>query len=86
MEVEDTYLRLNRDLASFFTYLDGKIGKENYTVFLTGDYGAGHNAGFLADNKIPGSYWQSDTLQKELNQHLELVCKVKNLITSFLNS
>lgn len=85
VEVEDMYLRLDRDLASFFTYLDGKIGKENYTVFLTADHGAGHNAVFLEDNKIPGGFWQSDPLQKELNQQLERSYKVKNLITGFSN-
>src|SRR5690606_38401372 len=29
IEVEDTYLRLDKDLASFFDFLDQKIGKDN---------------------------------------------------------
>ena len=29
IEVEDTYLRLDKDLAGFFTFLDSKIGKSS---------------------------------------------------------
>src|SRR6202012_3059728 len=47
VEIEDTYLRLDRDIANFLTYLDAKIGKGNYTVFLTADHGAAHNTTFL---------------------------------------
>lgn len=35
IEVEDTYLRLDRDLADFFNNLDKKVGKGNYLVFLS---------------------------------------------------
>ncbi|MBI1343640.1 MAG: alkaline phosphatase family protein [Terrimonas sp.] len=53
IEIEDTYLRLDRDLASFFAFLDQKVGKGNYTVFLTADHGVAHNPGFLQEHKIP---------------------------------
>src|SRR5690606_38254525 len=39
-KIEDTYLRLDKDLGEFFKYLDQKIGKGNYTVFLSADHGA----------------------------------------------
>ncbi len=45
-EIEDTYLRLDRDIAAFLTYLDAKVGKGNYTVFLSADHGAAHNTAF----------------------------------------
>ncbi|MBP1638906.1 MAG: type phosphodiesterase/nucleotide pyrophosphatase [Bacteroidetes bacterium] len=53
IEIEDVYLRLDRDLASFFSYLDQKIGKGNFLVFLTADHGAAHAEGFLETNKMP---------------------------------
>ncbi|MGY0427144.1 MAG: alkaline phosphatase family protein, partial [Polaribacter sp.] len=40
VETEDTYLRLDKDLADFFSFLDKKVGKGNYTLFLTEDHGA----------------------------------------------
>jgi predicted AlkP superfamily pyrophosphatase or phosphodiesterase len=86
IETEDTYLRLDKDLASFFTYLDNKVGKGNYTVFLSADHGAAHNPNLLIDNKIPAGLWQSGKYQKELNQQLEKAFNVKNIVTSFSNS
>lgn len=41
IEVEDNYLRLDRDLAIFFENLDKQFGKD-YTVFLTADHAVAH--------------------------------------------
>jgi predicted AlkP superfamily pyrophosphatase or phosphodiesterase len=86
IEVEDTYLRLDKDLGDFFTYLDYKFGKGTYTVFLTADHGAAHNPNFLGDNKIPAGYWGSAQVQKDLNAALEKTYNAKNIVTSFINS
>ncbi|MHB1178767.1 MAG: alkaline phosphatase family protein, partial [Daejeonella sp.] len=85
IEVEDTYLRLDRDLASFFTYLDTKVGKGNYSVFLTADHGVAHNANFLLDNKISAGIFPSSNVMTQLNVSLEKEFKVKNIIRSFSN-
>jgi predicted AlkP superfamily pyrophosphatase or phosphodiesterase len=85
VEVEDTYLRLDKDLAAFFTYLDAKLGKGNYTVFLTADHGAAHNPNFLLDNKIPAGMWNEGTTRTGLNKMLEDKYKQKNLVLSFNN-
>ncbi len=53
IEVEDMYLRLDNELASFFRYLDRHVGKGAYTVFLTADHGGAHNAQYMQDIKIP---------------------------------
>ncbi len=86
VEIEDTYLRLDRDLASLFTYLDAKVGKGNYTVFLTADHAAAHNPNFLQDNKMPAGYFNSGQVQKELNAELEKSYGVKNIVRSFSNT
>ena len=83
IETEDTYLRLDQDLASFFKFLDDKVGQGNYTVFLTADHGAGHNTNFLKDHHIPAGSWQSSNYQNELNKMLEEKYSVKNLVLSF---
>jgi predicted AlkP superfamily pyrophosphatase or phosphodiesterase len=85
VEVEDTYLRLDRDLASFFTYLDATVGKGNYTVFLTADHGAAHNPNFLADHKIPAGTWDDGLAQKEMNALLNDKYKVDKLVISMDN-
>jgi hypothetical protein len=53
IEVEDNYLRLDRELADFFRFLDKKFGKK-YTVFLTADHAVAHAQGFSKEHKLPG--------------------------------
>lgn len=53
IEVEDMYLRLDKELASFFRHLDRHVGKGAYTVFLTADHGGAHNAKYMQDVRIP---------------------------------
>ncbi|KAA5544168.1 alkaline phosphatase PafA [Adhaeribacter rhizoryzae] len=85
IEVEDMYLRLDRELADFFATLDKTLGKGNYTVFLTADHGASHNPNFLIDNKIPGGFWPASAQLKELNNMLEAKYKVGKIVLSLSN-
>jgi predicted AlkP superfamily pyrophosphatase or phosphodiesterase len=59
VELEDTYIRLDRQLADFLKFLDEKLGKEAYMVFLTADHGVVANPRFLNDNNMPGGYINS---------------------------
>ncbi|ARV15034.1 alkaline phosphatase PafA [Polaribacter sp. SA4-12] len=56
IETEDTYLRLDKDLADFFQFLDKQVGKGNYTLFLTADHAAVHAPSYLQSLKIPAHY------------------------------
>lgn len=85
VEVEDTYLRLDRDLAAFFIYLDKQIGKGNYTVFLTADHGAAHNPQLLMDKNIPAGFLDGKQALKDLNTLLETKYGVPSLVLSFIN-
>ncbi|ACU05554.1 alkaline phosphatase PafA [Pedobacter heparinus] len=86
IETEDTYLRLDKDIAEFLTYLDAKVGKGNYTLFLSADHGAAHNVKFSNDNKLPSSNWSGSKVQREMNQALEDVFKVKDIVLSMMNA
>ncbi|MDX1956767.1 MAG: alkaline phosphatase PafA [Chitinophagaceae bacterium] len=83
IEIEDTYLRLDRDLAAFFAYLDLKVGKGQYTVFLTADHAVAHVPGFDQANKLPGTSMASTTsdLQKKLTEKFG----INNLILDAAN-
>lgn len=70
VEVHDMYLRLDRDLAEFFEYLDGKIGKGEYTVFLTADHGAADVPQFNTDLGMPGGYMATMNLDSLLRTTL----------------
>lgn len=69
-KIEDTYLRLDQDFADFFTYLDQKVGKGNYTVFLSADHGAAHNPKYIQDEKGNAGFFYKNDVLKGLNSIL----------------
>ena len=85
VEIEDTYLRLDREIANFLTYLDAKVGKGNYTVFLTADHGAAHNTAFLNDHNIPAGVWDEGATLKGLNKYLEEKYNEKRVVLNLGN-
>lgn len=84
IEIEDIYIRLDRDLANFFHYLDQKIGKDNYLLFLTADHGAAHAEGFMEANKMPTGFLEKD-IESNLQKILEKQFGVKQLIFGITN-
>ena len=85
VEIEDTYLRLDKDIADFLQFLDTKLGKGNYTVFLSADHGVAHIPAFLAGHKIPGGNFEDADLRKEINQMIDTNFGVKNVVQSLQN-
>ena len=68
VEVEDTYLRLDDDLARIFSKLDEKIGKGNYTVFLTADHAVSPIPQYVLDNKFYAGYFDKVEFLKKINK------------------
>jgi predicted AlkP superfamily pyrophosphatase or phosphodiesterase len=85
VEVEDLYLRFDKDLASFLKYLDEKIGKGQYLIFLTADHGVAHNPYFMRDNKLPAGAYQQSAVLKQLNDSLLKNFNTANLIEQSMN-
>lgn len=86
IETEDTYLRLDRDIARLLAALDQKIGKGEYLLFLTADHAAAHNFKFLTDKGIPAGGWDIRKTKAALNSHLKAEFKTDcNLVSGLLN-
>ena len=85
IEIEDTYLRLDKDIADFLQYLDKKLGKGNYLTFLTADHGVAHIPAFLAEHKIPAGTFSEEEFLKEINQEIEIKFDLKKIVQSVQN-
>jgi predicted AlkP superfamily pyrophosphatase or phosphodiesterase len=68
IEVEDAYIRLDKNLEDLFNHLDNKVGKGNYTLFLTADHGAAENPSFLQSMKIPAGYVDHHLVKRKLKE------------------
>ena len=85
IEVEDTYLRLDKDLATLFQLLDQKVGTGEYLVFLTADHGAAHAIGYDQLHKIPSDFWDEAPLTTGLNNMLAGKFGTDKIVRSIMN-
>jgi len=67
-EVQDTYIRLDKEIERLLNFLDQHVGSNEYTIFLTADHGATNAPGFLKENKIAVNYFSS----KKWKEYIEL--------------
>lgn len=84
-EIEDTYLRLDLDLARLLTNLDEQVGEGNYTLFLTADHGGVDVPSYLTSIKIPSGYFDDVEFEKDLNQFLFKKYEKEDLLESVSN-
>lgn len=84
-EVQDTYIRLDKDLERLFEALDRKVGNGEYTVFLTADHGAIDVPAYLADKKIPAGYIDFEAMKNKFEEFLKYSFGTTDIIKNFSN-
>jgi len=85
-EVQDTYLRLDKDIERLLTALDDKVGQGNYTLFLSSDHGAVEVPSYLQSVKIPAGYFDTDGFKNRLNETMIFNHKAEKLIKNISNN
>jgi Type I phosphodiesterase / nucleotide pyrophosphatase len=82
IEAEDGFLRLDKELGSLLDFLDTKVGKGQYTVFLSADHGAAQVPEFMQENKLPGGRVFLGTVISNLNKQLKEKYNLSEIIVS----
>ncbi len=72
-EALDAFLRMDRELAHFFGFLDQEVGLENTLIFLTADSGASYGHGWLNKLGIPAGEFNQDAAVSLLSSYLNIV-------------
>jgi predicted AlkP superfamily pyrophosphatase or phosphodiesterase len=85
IEIEDVYLRLDKELGAFYKYLDQKLGKGNYLVFLTADHGAAHAINFMKEYKMPAEFLELKKITTSLNDALKAQFGAEKIVLSNTN-
>ncbi len=85
IEVEDTYIRLDKNIEDLLNNLDKSIGEGNYTVFLTADHGVAEVPQYLRDNKVPAGYFNADATEAGLKEFLQKYFPDKKIIEDISN-
>lgn len=70
IELEDTYIRLDKEISELLDFVDAHVGRKNALVFLTADHGAAAIPAYSMELKVPAGYVNetkiTDTLKKYL--------------------
>ena len=84
VELEDIYLRLDLEIGKLIKELEKRVGKDQFTLFLTADHAVVPVPQYLIDNKLPGGYVFLDNNLINLNEDVkikygsDLILAVKN--------
>ncbi len=82
----DVYMELDKQMAAFFNFLDEKVGKGNYLLFLTADHGAAHNHNLLKGHKIPAGGLETWNTFQPSEQRLQQKLGTTEKIIEYENS
>ncbi|MEO5603482.1 MAG: alkaline phosphatase PafA [Cyclobacteriaceae bacterium] len=85
IEIQDMYLRLDKNIEDILKTLDQRVGEGNYSVFLTADHGVADVAQYLIDNGIPAGYFNTGSMKASLNQHLQKYFPGKEIVETIDN-
>ncbi|RZS96023.1 alkaline phosphatase PafA [Cecembia calidifontis] len=85
VELEDNYLRLDRELEQFFNYLDKEYGKGEYLIFLTADHAVADIVEYMLSENVPAGNFNSRFILTQMRGFCVLNYGEGNWISNFSN-
>jgi predicted AlkP superfamily pyrophosphatase or phosphodiesterase len=85
IEIQDTYLRLDLEIARLLETLDKEVGKGNYLLFFTADHGAAIVPQELIDNGVNVNYFDSKGFKSFLKDAVASEFKTDTMIEKISN-
>jgi len=85
IEIEDTYLRLDKDIEEILNYLEKNFEKKDVLIFLTADHGAVNVPQYLIDNNLPGGYFDNAKMTNNLKNYLKKEYDTDTLVMNVSN-
>ncbi len=84
-EVQDIYLRLDREIEQLLNFLDKKLGKGTYTVFLSADHAVANVPAFNMKHNIPSGVFVGREIRRRAEQVLEARYGDSKIIKDYAN-
>lgn len=85
VEVEDTYLRMDKNIEDLLNTLDQKVGAGNYVLFLTSDHGVADISAELLSFNVPAGRVIQGPIFKGLTELLKPYFGEKKIIENISN-
>ncbi|WP_026463434.1 alkaline phosphatase PafA [Adhaeribacter aquaticus] len=85
VEAEDTYIRLDKDIAEVLNFLDKQVGENQYLIFLSADHGGAPVPAYAKSIKVPGGTVSSPEIQDSVKQFLNIKYGKADWVHTFIN-
>ncbi len=85
VEIEDTYIRLDKNIEGLLKRLDQEVGQGKYVLFLTADHAVADVPQYLKDSKVPSGYFSDAELKTKLDEYLSGYYPGKSFIENISN-
>lgn len=85
LEAEDGFLRLDKELGGLLDFLDQKVGKNQYLLFLSADHGVSQIPEYLNENKLPAGRVFMNKVVDTINKNLSVKYGIPKIIVSVDN-
>ena len=86
VELEDMYLRLDKDLEHFLQFIDENVGRNNVLIYLTSDHGTSNNPQLLHENNIPSGMFNADRAVMLLGTYLNAKYDKGKWVSAYYNN
>lgn len=73
VEMEDAYIKLDKEIEFLISYLEEEIGRENILFILTSNHGSAHSPKYLTDIKIPAGQFKYAQAVSLLKSYLNAI-------------
>ena len=73
LEIQDTYLRLDQDIAHLLGFLDDQLGLENVVVYMTAENALADDPRYLEESRIPSGFFNYRTSISLLKSYLNAI-------------
>ena len=85
VEMEDMFLRMDKQLKHLLTYIEEKIGNENVLLVLTADRGCADSYEFRKAKRLPAKKFNPGNGITLLNSYLNIIYEEGNWIKAYAN-
>jgi len=73
VEMQDTYLRLDQDIAHLLEFLDDQLGLENVVVYVTAENALADDPRYLEESRIPSGFFNYRSSISLLKSYLNAI-------------
>jgi predicted AlkP superfamily pyrophosphatase or phosphodiesterase len=85
VEVEDTYLRLDKEIAHFLSFIADFVGKENVLIFLTSNHGVAEIPEYSKQKRLPSGQFKGTYSIALLKSYLNAIYGEGEWISGYKN-